>query len=131
MEIDSGFEETKFAFDLRMVYATIVGRMMMQVQDAIEEKNYSSWLNKLKLLFPVIFSRVDNNREELKAQYHELLDKTLVIINKHEKSFAKRNIDSVAIWEIEEALSILQHFIYRVLHTTNQFGKEVGVKGLY
>ena len=123
-------DEQRLAYDLRVYYAMIAGRKMLEIEEAIQRKDYSAWFNQLRLMFPIIFSRVDRDRDAIKTKYTELLENSLKVINKYERCYLKKSHNYEEMWEVEEVLMTLQHFLYRVLHTTNQFGSERDIKGL-
>ena len=125
-----GFEEKSLAYDLRLFYAIVVGRKMISIEEAISSKNYPKWFRELDLLFKVIHSRVDRSRDEYKKVYETAKEEVLTIINKYDRAYFGKSFEPKAISEIEEALSKLQHLVYRVMHVSKQFGDEVIVKGL-
>ena len=123
-------EEKSLAYDLRVFYAGIVGKKLVKIQESEESKDYANWFRNLRLIFPIIFSRVDNDRKEIKKEYKTILEKCNKIVNENEKTFFNKNCNAKAVFEIENVLMELNHFIYRVLHKTKQLGENINIRGL-
>lgn len=129
-QISDGLEEKSLAYDLRVFYAVIVGRKMIAIEDATSAKDYPKWFRELDLMFKTVYSRVDKDRTAIKEEYESVKRRTVEVINKYTKVYLRKSFDSQAVWELEEALSTMQHFVYRVVHVSNQFGNNVDIKGL-
>jgi hypothetical protein len=127
----SEFEETKLAFDLRVFYAAIIGRRLIEMDEHIKEKNYSAWFRDMCLLYPIICSRVDNDRKEIAEKFIEMKRKALKKINEFPNVYSGKSLDNKGVAELEIALIDFQHLIYRVLHISNQFGSEKDIAGIY
>lgn len=132
MDISAGeFEEKSLAYDLRVFYAMIVGRKMIAIEDAADIKDYPSWFRNIDLLFKIVYSRVDKQRDEVKTGYEKVKNEALQIINHNTQAYFKKSNDARAISDVEDVLSRMQHYVYRVLHVSNQFGSNTDIKGLY
>lgn len=124
------FDDKKLAWDLRIFYAMIVGKRMMKVDEAAESKDYSSWYKHLIYIYTTAFSRIDKDRTEIKKKYNTLHEETIKILNDNKKAYLKKDFDSIKIALVERQLLKLQHFVYRILHLSNQFGSEISIGGL-
>jgi len=123
--------EKSFAYDLRVFYAIVIGRKMLRVQEATEKKDYQVWHDTLISMYPIVYARIDTNRAEVKEKYAALIKKLNTILNKYRDVYLRKEFDENGINEIESVLLELQHFIFRLMHIFDHFGKgDTFLKGL-
>lgn len=124
------FEDKKLAWDLRAHYVMLIGSSLYRVDEARRDKNYPIWFRELKLLFPRIHSRIDKDRAKMKQIYERYINNMITLSNKYPKTYFGKSFNSKEVGEIEDVLAEFEHFIYRVLHISQQFGDETNLKGL-
>ena len=127
--MESGDEQT-IAYDLRQSYARILTMHMVQIFDAQDNLDYAKWYRHLKLLWSAVLPRVTKKRRIVSNKYSELNTKAIGIVNQYTSVYLGSSREPRGVDAVEQALSRLQRFIYRVMHNNGMFGSNWDDSGL-
>jgi hypothetical protein len=124
-------ENQALAYDLRLFYAMYVGPRMLKIGELAEQGKYYEWFKELRYLFMTIFARVDTDRKAIREAFKICETEIILLAEKYPKVFHRRQFVPEQNAEIEDALLRFHHFVFRLLHLTDQLGTKSTLKGLY
>jgi len=120
----------QLAYDLRVIYAKIVGEHLEDVAEARRADNYSAYYNSLKDLFTIIRHKFKKPKEDM-PKYKELIKEAITIANKYPDAFlGKVGNDSQEAAEVEDSLRAIEMFLYDKMNDANMFGSKRETEGL-
>lgn len=121
----------ELSYDLRSIYARIVGMHMLDIYAARKTRDYREWLRNIDSLFTVTAHKIQTKKSKESSKGFEDLRKEVVkTINKHKEVFLKNSNDSRGITELEDALMALERYIYSFMDDANIFGSKRQAIGL-
>jgi len=133
----------ELAFDLRQIYAKLVGDHLDDIAQARKADNYSVYYKTLKDLFIVVRHKIkdkkvkvyDKNKkkdvEKTKIDiYNELVDQAVAVANKYPDTWLSKNKNPDAMAEIEKALNAIEMFLYEQIDDAKMFGGAGSIPGL-
>lgn len=113
-------EGTELAYDLRQIYAKLVGDHLNDIASARKADNYSMYFRALKDLYIIVQHKFsDDDRKDYKV----LMTKASEIANKYSMEFTGEVKDSKNCAMIEEVLNEIEMFLYKKTDEANIFGK--------
>lgn len=113
-------EGTELAYDLRQIYAKLVGDHLNDIASARKADNYSVYFKSLKDLYIIVQHKFsDDDRKEYKV----LMTKASGIANKYSMEFTGEVKDPKNCAMIEEVLNEIEMFLYKKTDEANIFGK--------
>jgi len=124
---DTGLGETELAYDLRQIYARIVGEHLGIVADARMKKDYPAWFEALENLYVEINQKLKTKE---KTEYTELKNKVVKILNENKSAFHKLSNNAEQISNVINALRDLDMWIKQMMENHNMFGSKRDVEGL-
>lgn len=131
------------AYDLRQIYAKIVGEHLEDIAQARKADNYSIYFKTLKDLFIIVKHKFkakkikvrdpETKKEVEKTEleyYNDLVNYAVSIANKHSQTWLGQNKDPLACAEIETALNAIEMFLYEKIDDAKMFGGSSHIPGL-
>jgi predicted nucleic acid-binding Zn-ribbon protein len=120
---------TDLAFDLRQIYAKIVGEHMLDISEARKSDNLYIWYKALEDLHTVVKHKFKHLKEDEK-EYNTTRDKVTALANKYKNSWLNINKDGGEASQIEEALRQLEELLYSKMSEAKMFGEGGKIAGL-
>lgn len=121
----------ELSYDLRAIYARMVGMHMLDIYAARKNRDYAEWLRNIDSLFTVTAHKIESKKTiESSKNFEELREEVIKVINKYREVFLKNSKDSKGITELEEGLMKLEKFIYHFMDKANIFGSKRQAVGL-
>jgi len=118
---DNTNEPAGLAFDLRQIYARLVGEHMARICDFRNESKYYDWLEAIENL-KVISSFKFKDPEQDEKDYNEKKKQVISLSNKYRNSWNKTNEKSEEVWEIKKALRELEELLLKKMDGGGMFG---------
>lgn len=119
----------ELAYDLRQIYARIVGAHLADIADSRKEAQYASWFKNLDDLH-VIIKHKFKSPEKDEAAYKVIVDKIVLVANKHTNVWLGQNREPIACAAIEQTLRELEMFLYDKMNDAKMFGSGGAIQGL-
>lgn len=129
----------ELAYDLRQVYAKIVGDHLQDIAIARKADNYFIYYKALRDLFVVTSHKFKNkkvvNKETGKEEnefdkYGELIQAVVTLANQYSAAWLGQGKDPKECSEIEEALQQVEMFLYGKIEDAKMFGGSSKIPGL-
>lgn len=124
VDVGNSNENNKdMAYDLRQIYAKIVGEHMTDVAEARRSSNYGVWLENLEDLYTVIahkFKEATNNTNV----YNKLIKEISDVANANISEWTGKSHDSKKVALIQNKLRELERFLYAKMEEANMFGQK-------
>jgi len=117
------------AYDLRQIYAKIVGEHLLDISENRKADNFYAWYKSLEDLHTVIkhkFKKPKTDEEE----YNKLRDNVTTLANKFSSSWTGSAKDNKERALIEEALRRLEEFCFEKMNEAKMFGDTGRIAGL-
>lgn len=119
---------TDLAYDLRQIYARIVGEHMLDIAIARKADNFYKWFKSLEDLHTITKHKFRKNKEE-KETYETLREKVVSLANANRSAWSG-NANAEKRGEIETALRKLERYLYMKMNEAKMFGESGRVAGL-
>ena len=127
--------KTELAYDLRQVYARIVGRNLDNIDTARHEKDYPKYYKGMEDLYTVTkhkFKKVKKADIGKKPTWKELKKEFIITSNKNKEAYIKKTItDAFAVGEIERVLRKIEMWLYFKMDEAGMFGKKEEIEGMF
>jgi|TARA_R100001530_G_scaffold128403_2_gene98124 hypothetical protein len=132
-------QNPELAFDLRQIYAKIVGEHLQDIAQARKADNYAIYYKALKDLYVIVkhkfkskkYKDEETNEETNDHQaYKKLIDKAVSCANENPREWLGSNKDPEACAKIELALNDIEMFLYSKIDAANMFGSNRKIEGL-
>lgn len=120
--------QTDLAYDLRQIYARIVGEHLLDCAEARKADNYYVWYKSLEDLHTIVKHKFKSDKDEDK--YNETRDKVTSLANEYPNAWLGKSTNSKEKALIEEALRKLEEFLYDRMSTAKMFGDSYRTPGL-
>jgi len=120
-EKDNNEETNELAWDLRQIYARLVGEHMIDVAIARKNTEFFKWFKALEDIKTIINHKFTNKDEDI-PKYKELLNNVKTLANKYPGAWRGTTSNSQEIAEIETALRNLEEFLYLKMEDAKMFG---------
>ena len=128
VEYSSNNTPTDLAYDLRQIYAKIVGEHLLDVAEARKADNYYVWYKSLEDLHTIVKHKFKSEKDE--KDYNDTRDKVTKLANQYPNSWLGKSKDPKESGLIEEALRKLEEFLYDKMSTAKMFGDQYRTPGL-
>lgn len=116
-------DSKELAYDLRQIYAKLVGDHLQDVADARKIDNYPAYINSLDDLHTIIkhkFKKIETDE----AAYQKLYKKSIDLCNQYPTTFLGQRKDSTEKAIIENSLKEIEMFLYSKMEEANMFGSK-------
>lgn len=127
-EYTSSNTPTDLAYDLRQIYAKIVGEHLLDVAEARKADNYYVWYKSLEDLHTIVKHKFKTEKDE--EAYNKTRDAVTTLANKYPNAWLGKSPDPKERGLIEEALRKLEEFLYDKMSTAKMFGDQYRTPGL-
>lgn len=119
---------TDLAFDLRQIYAKLVGEHLIDVAEARKADNYYIWYKALEDLHTIVKHKFKSEKDE--EEYIKLKTSITTLANQYKGAWLNTSKDPVARNLIEEALRLLEQHLYDKMAKAKMFGDGGKIPGL-
>ena len=116
------------SYDLREIYAKIVGEHLIDVAEARKADNYYVWYKSLEDLHTIVKHKFKTEKDEV--EYNNLRFKITNLANKYPGAWLGKSPDPSERGIIEEALRELEEFLYDKMSKAKMFGEGGKIAGL-
>lgn len=116
------------AYDLRQIYAKIVGEHLEDIALARKADNYNMYFKALEDLHVIVKHKFKHESDE--EDYKKLVNKAAEVANKHSNIWLGNAKDPSACAMIEESLREIEMFLYSKIDAANMFGSNKRIEGL-
>lgn|SRR3990167_1212256 len=116
------------AFDLRQIYAKIVGDHLLDISDARKQQNFYLWFKNLEDLHTIVRHKFKKKEEEI--EYEKIVNNIIDLSNKYSDVWLAQNKDASKVSEFEKALRELEMFLYEKMNDAHMFGQQARIPGL-
>ena len=127
--------KTELAYDLRQVYARIVGRNLDNVDTARHDKDYPKYFKGLEDLYTITkhkFKKVKKADIGKKQTWSGLKKEFVKVSNENKNAYIKKDFNNpVGIAEIEKILRKIEMWIYFKMDEAGMFGKKEEIEGMF
>jgi len=132
-------QSAELAYDLRQMYAKIVGEHLEDIAQARKADNYSIYYKSLKDLYVIVKHKFKTKKAEDEEtgekindheRYNRLVKKAVEVANKHPKEWLGTTKGPEACSLIEVALNNIEMFLYAKIDGANMFGSNKRIEGL-
>lgn len=116
----------EMAYDLRQIYANLLGEHLVDAAIARKANNFYGWLKALEDI-ETIGHHLFQNKDDADKKFKEIKDEISKLANQHEQTWLGNNTTDAAEMEaIDAALRKMEKFLYDELEKGNTFGKGMG-----
>ena len=115
-------EDKQVAYDLRPIYAKLVGEHMADITIARKENNYFNWFKALEDLYTVTRFKFDEP-DKAKKEYDEKRKVITLLANKFPTAWNGKSNEPSEIQKIDSALRELEDWLYVQMEGGALFGK--------
>lgn len=125
--------EKDLAYDLRQIYAKIVGEHLQDIALARKSDKYHIYYKALKDLHIIVSHKIKDDKKAEKSEkeyYNDLIKKTVEVANKHPQEWLCKSSNPEACAEIEQALNKIEMFLYKKIDDAKMFGGGGKIPGL-
>lgn len=124
---DMSDDDKSLIYDLRQIYANIVGEVLKRITYWREQDEYAQYykaLNDLRL--EIMKNLKEKEREELRIAR----EKTLRVLEEHEQVLTKQNNDPLERHHVEEALGDYEILLKDLMEKHDMYGAKYDDSGL-
>ena len=126
---DSEDASKELAYDLRTVYAAVVGQHMKDLYNARFARDYPIWFKYLCDLYTVVKhkleeGKVDRTTKEKDKTFLELKAEAIKVFNNYRTVYFTKSNDEIGIQKVEEQLDILEAYLYYKMNEAAMFGNK-------
>jgi hypothetical protein len=124
-----GSQNQELAYDLRQIYARLVGEHMLDISEARKQNNLYLWYKALEDLHTIIKHKFKDKKKDEEAYVKQIEDIT-DLANKYTNSWCGVNKNAKEVAEIESALRKIEEFLYLKMNEAKMFGEAGRIAGL-
>lgn len=118
----------ELAYDLRQIYAKIVGEHLEDIAIARKADSYHMYFKALEDLHVIIKHKFKSANDE--EEYKKLIKVAAEIANKYSSVWLGQAKDPKECAEIETSLRDIEMFLYFKIDAANMFGSSRRIEGL-
>ena len=122
-------EPKELAYDLRQIYAKILGEHLIDAADSRKKYDFYSWYKSLEDI-KTITKHKFKEKEKAIINYNKLVEKITALANKYPSTWKGEARPPKEVAEIENALRALEEFLYEEMQKGKVFGDSYRIAGL-
>lgn len=131
----SNTDQAKLAYDLRQIYAKLVGEHLVDVAIARKDKNYPKYFETLEDLYIITFHNFKPQKKNKKAKkpqqtYQTLKVDFIKIANDNEDAYLGKSQDAKQIGKIKIALNNIELYLWKKMKEAKMIGVKDSEEGL-
>jgi len=126
------YDDEKMAYDLRQIYAKIVGNHLAEISMYRRERNFYEWFEALEDLYTITrhkFREYEEDEQDKKT-YKQLRNEVIQLSNQYKDVWLKKSNEAVALSKIIKALRDIEEWLFFKMNESNMFGKMEDLEGL-
>lgn len=120
---------TDLAYDLRQIYAKIVGEHLLDIAKFRKSNDYYYWYKSLEDLHTIIKHKFKNQKKD-EEDYESIKKKIADLSNKNILAWSGQSNNPKERGDIEELLRRLEEFLYCKMSDAKMFGEGGRIAGL-
>ena len=113
--------QKEMSYDLRQIYARIVGEHMVTIAENRISENLYQWFNSLEDLFTEVSFKFRDQEKDIQ-DYNELKKEVIDLANKHTGTWLGTAKQENELSELKASLRKLERFLYLKMEEANMFG---------
>ncbi len=128
-------DPAKLAYDLRQIYAKLVGEHLVDVAITRKSKNYPAYFEALEDLYITTFHNFKTQKKNKKAKkpqqtYQTLKDAFIKIANDNQDAYLGRSQEPKPVGEIKIALNNIELYLWKKMKEAKMIGVKDSEEGL-
>jgi hypothetical protein len=123
------YENKELAWDLRQIYARLVGVHLVDCSDARNEGNFYKWFKALENIKTIVKHKFKKKTEAVK-EYDKLVGIVKDLANKNKTTWEGMNKNAREVFLIDKALRDLEEFLWDEMEKGGVFGEKYQTRGL-
>ena len=116
------------AYDLRQIYAKIVGEHLQDIAEARKVDNFYAWYKNLEDLHTIVKHKFKTDKDE--TDYQNKLTVLVKLANSYPNVWTGGSKDAVPFSEIDKAVRDIEMFLYEKMNEAKMFGSSGRIEGL-
>ena len=134
---DTTLQSQELAYDLRQIYAKIVGRNLDLVDLARFNKDYPAYFKALEDLYTIVKHKFKKCTQKEKKKttyknYKTLRDNFIKLANKYRQAYINKSCTKGnEVAEIDTALRAMEMYLYNKMDKEGMFGKKEVDEGMF
>lgn len=137
MEYSSQVNDAKLAYDLRQIYAKIVGQHLIDVAAARKIKNYPAYFEALEDLYIVSkhnFKSTKKNKKfkskKQKPTFQSLKELFFALATEHQQAYLGNSTSAEEVSKIKTSLNNIELFLWKKIKEAKMIGTKDGEEGI-
>lgn len=121
------------AYDLRQIYARIVGEHLQDIAEARKNEKFYIWFKNLEDLHTIVkhkFKKKKEDKQDPEKVYQNKKAALVKLANDHQNVWVGASTEPIAFALIETALREIEMFLYDKMNDAKMFGQSGHVAGL-
>jgi len=119
----------ELAYDLRQIYAKLVGEHLIDAAEARKSNNFYVWFKALEDIHTIVMHKFKHKKEDEKS-YNAAKEKVAKLANQYPSSWLSTAGSNIEVSLIEDALRHLEEFLYNKMSEAKMFGESGRIAGL-
>ena len=129
LEYSNPQSNTELAYDLRQIYAKIVGEHLIDIAKFRKSNDYPLWYKSLEDLYTIIRHRFKNKKKD-EGDYGNHKIAIANLSNKYVSAWSGKSSSPKEKGEVESLLRELEEFLYAKMSEAKMFGESGRIAGL-
>lgn len=131
----SNTDQAKLAYDLRQIYAKLVGEHLVDVAISRKSKNYPAYFEALEDLYITTFHNFKTKKRNKKTKkplvtYKTLKEDFIKIANKYSDVYLGKSQDAEQLGKIKTALNNIELYLWKKMKDAKMIGVKDSEEGL-
>lgn len=126
--VENSVAHTELAYDLRQIYALLVGEHLKDIAEKRKSMDYYNWFKALEDLKTEVAHKF--KKDDDIEKYDELVKKISAVANKCEDTWIGKSRIADDVNKIEKVLRDLEQFLYKKMEEAKMFGEVYRTPGL-
>ena len=116
-------QSKELAYDLRQIYAKIVGEHMLAISESRKQGEFYNWFKDIEDLHTVARMKFKDPEED-EAGYKIIKEKIIKLANNNKDAWLNKNSHSEERAELEQKLRDLEEYLYLKMNEGAMFGNK-------
>ena len=114
--------EKNIAYDLRQIYAKLVGEHLIDITNNRKQQKFYSWLKSLEDLHTICKFKFCDKKKDAE-DYKKLMNKIISLSNKYPNEWLNKSFENNKVLEIDLALRELEEYLYNEMEEAGVWGR--------
>ncbi|MDI6738561.1 MAG: hypothetical protein QME12_08700 [Nanoarchaeota archaeon] len=122
MDFSQNNQTKEMAYDLRQIYAKLVGDHMVDIAECRKANSFYNWFKALQDLHTIVHHKF-KDKENIEKKYTNLITTATNVANQHVATWQGTNFNPQEISKIDRALRDIEEFLYEQMEEAKIFGE--------